>query len=125
MSTKTTFRLSTILRADAVWDCLLGVTLLLAAWPAVAESTAISTALWPAFVLTGLGSLVFGVVLARSANTSSAPAVARAAAIGNAAAVVAVVVLLLLTEPETAARAVLVLAAVGCAVFAALEWTWT
>lgn len=116
-------RLASVLRADAVWDGLLGIGLLLAPWPAVAHAVGTAPARpWPVFVLIGLGCLAFAVVMARVAGGPGAVGVARAAALANGAGVVAAVVLLLFVAPDLTTRAALVVAAVGCAVFAALEW---
>lgn len=120
-------RLRVILGADAVWDALLGLALFLASWPAAAERIGLPVARpWPVFVLLGIGCVGFGVLLARtarSANRADAATVSRAASIGNAAGTIGLIVLLLLLEQPAASEiTALVLAAVGCAVFAVLEW---
>jgi hypothetical protein len=102
-----------VLRADAVWDAVLGAALCALA----------SVQPWPLFVALGIGCFAFAVVLERGARGTESIPVCRAAAVGNALAVVAVIVVLaLLPDPRAITVAALVVAAAGCAAFAALEW---
>jgi hypothetical protein len=104
--------LSRILGADAVWDLVLGVTLCVL--PLFIEGP------WPLFVALGVGCLAFSAVLWRAASQNRiAVAVCQAAALGNALAVLAALVAL--TFYPTAGLA-LAIVAVGCTVFATLEW---
>ncbi|HEY3685927.1 MAG TPA: hypothetical protein VGL93_23035 [Streptosporangiaceae bacterium] len=113
-----------VLTADAVWDAVVGVVFCLAssrmlagwAWfPALRP--------WPLFVIIGVGCLVFAVVLARGVRDPNAAQFARLVAIGNAAAaVIAGLAAVLLAGPATRTAITLAIVAVGCAVFAVLEW---
>lgn len=104
--------LNRILGADAVWDLALGVTLCVL--PLLTEGP------WPLFVGLGVVCLAFAAVLWWAASQSRiAVMVCQAAALGNALAVFAALVALAFYPSAALALAI---AAVGCTVFATLEW---
>ncbi|MFE3170588.1 hypothetical protein ACFXPA_05330 [Amycolatopsis sp. NPDC059090] len=113
-----------ILLADAIWDVLLGVVLVLSPWRSLANLLGLSAARpWPVFVVLGVGSFAFSGLLVRGALGTGTAEVCRAAAIANTAAVVAVIVLLALVGTLGSGWALLLgVAGAGCAVFAVLEW---
>ncbi len=115
-------RLLTILRADAAWDFLLGVVVLLAPWPAIAGPLQLPMGPWPIYVAIGLGCLAFAWLLAR-VGEADAIGLTRIAAIANAVAVVVILILVAtLSRLGVTTVSALVVAAVGCAAFAVLEW---
>lgn len=104
-----------VLGADAGWDVLLGVALFLAPW-------LVTASMWPVFVMLGAGCFVFAVVLARAARGHETVTITRLAVIGNIAATTVSVVVVCSFRPSPGITAGVIIAAVGCAAFAALEW---
>lgn len=109
----TRLSLGRILGADAGWDLVLGVVLCVL--PLITDARP-----WPLFLVLGVGSLIFAAVLWRAASQSEGALQAcQAAAIGNTLAVFAALTAIAFSPGAALALAI---AAVGCAVFAALEW---
>ncbi|WP_027942747.1 hypothetical protein [Amycolatopsis taiwanensis] len=114
--------LARVLAADAVWDALGGVALV--AMPFAGAG--VSVAWWPVLVPVGAACLVFAGVLAWAAGGRNMTEIGAVTAVANAVAVVVAVVLLVAFPGLAAALQFLLVAlAVGCAVFAVLEWRAT
>ncbi|QWF79259.1 hypothetical protein [Amycolatopsis sp. CA-230715] len=111
-----------LMGADAVWDGLLGLALLLLPVAAVSDAVGFPAVRpWPVYCALGVAMLAMALVLARAARGIDTAAVCKLAALGNAAGVVVAVVLVLVFALPAAVTVALLVAAFVTAVFAALE----
>jgi hypothetical protein len=112
-----------VLAADAVWDALVGIALIVAAvGSATRPLGAGALRPWPLPVVLGIACLAVSVLLLHASAGTQAPDACRLIWPGNAAGTIAGVALLLafphLAHPYVVALAI---ASIGCAVFAILE----
>lgn len=121
-------RAQRVIAADAVWDTLLGIALIITAFPTGASALGIPTVSTLGSVVlavVGVGSLAYAVVLARACrHADAAEGICAPTAIANGAGSIALVAVLIgfRAELDAVAPVVITVAAVGCAAFAGAEW---
>lgn len=114
-----------ILVGDGAWDALIGVALIASTIASVTRPLgAGSLKPWPLFVVLGVGCLAVSALLLAASTGPDAAASCRSIWLPNMLTTVACVALLLafphLAHPYVVALAMM---GIGCAVFAAFEWT--
>lgn len=120
---KTSAALRRLLAFDAAWDLLLGVLLCAAPWLGRLVLGMDLAAWWPAFLIVGLASIAFGLLLARAAQGVNSVEICTAAAIANGVtAGVSMLAVSLIPFGNNATAVILLLVALVCAAFGFLEW---